>query len=233
MCISQYREKILQFNRTILDREIALQNIDKHSTEEEDIAEILEELWGGCDGWDAVRRDVHKVSDFYKHIPDGTLPVEDQDFQTGLFEKLELSLNQVLVEKHRPVAIPEEFKILATLTGGIIGPGFPSLQVTTIVSALVPNNDEAKGPEELETSTGLLTEDRWELLVGFECGYSEHGGSAHIVYGRCTDPAERLENFQWIYVITYAFYDIHCYGSFFEYLNAYADEYADLCNTWR
>ncbi|RDL32438.1 uncharacterized protein BP5553_08894 [Venustampulla echinocandica] len=76
-CLAQYREKILQYNKTILDREIALQQIDKESSQAGDIASLLDELWGDGDDMEAVQRDVHKVSDLYKHIPDGTMPIKD------------------------------------------------------------------------------------------------------------------------------------------------------------
>jgi hypothetical protein len=112
-------------------------------------------------------------------------------------------------KKYRSIAIPEEFRILATLTGGIIGPGFPMLQETTIVSALVANPcGDSKSPD-LAESTCLLVEFRWELLAGFECGYSQHGGSAHVVYRRCTDPREsKSDEFGWNYVIAYSPWDV-------------------------
>jgi hypothetical protein len=229
--LGQYREKMLQYNRTILDREIESQQIDKDSTDEEEIFLLLDELWGSGKDMDAVRNVVHKVSDVYNHIPDGTLPAESQEYQTRTFEKLELSLNQMVEQTHRPIAVPEEFKILATLTGGVVGPGFPMLQETTIVSAFIPIWDEGISPEELMESTGLLAEFGWEILVGFMCGASTHGGSAHMVYGRCTNPQESdLDEFGWIYVITYSLDNIQFYGSFFDYFNAYTVYYADLCN---
>jgi hypothetical protein len=154
---------MLQYNRTILDREIALQNIDKGSTRKKDIVSLLDELWGSGEDMDAVQKEVHRVSDLYRHIPDGTLRVENQDLQTRMFDELELSLNEKVDDNHRPIAIPEEFKILATLTGGIIGPGFPMLQETTIVSALVPNCglELDESPKELTESTQLLAEFGW------------------------------------------------------------------------
>jgi hypothetical protein len=231
-CFAQYREKMLFLNKRALDREIEMHQIDKDSSKKEDIQTILDELWKEGDDMEAVRRDVHKVSDLYNHIPDGTMPVLDHDDQTEVFGELEFSLNQTVDESHWPMVIPEEIKILATLTGGIIGPGFPKLQESDVVSALELDSDEATLPKDLVDETGLTPDFEWEIIAGFQCGYSTYCGSAYVVYGRCADPAQSdtsdLTKFGWVY--TYSRtpdLDFVNHGCLIDFLNDYAGEYAE------
>lgn len=229
-CLTRYREKMWQNNKQILDSEISKCHIDKESGKPRDISTILYHLWGGGPALRALQADLHKVSDIYKHIPDGTTPIEDHELQTRVFTKLELSLNQLIAESYRPIAIPEEIKILATLTGGIVGPGFPMLQETTIVTALVAVVAEGKPAEDLSRSTGLLLEDGWELLVGFQTGGSGHEGASHVVYGKCTgDPNySEFKEIGWMYVITYSFDQIDVYGNLVDYIEGYTEGYSEI-----
>ncbi|EPE28060.1 hypothetical protein GLAREA_04851 [Glarea lozoyensis ATCC 20868] len=225
---------MLFLNKRALDREIEMHQIDKDSSEKEDIQTILDELWEQGDDMEAIRQDVHKVSDLYNHIPDGTMPVLGHDDQTEIFEELEFSLNQTVDESHWPMVIPEEIKILATLTGGIIGPGFPKLQESTIVSALELDSDEATLPKDLIEKTGLSPDWGWDVIAGFQYGYSTYCGSAYVVYGRCTDSAESeasdLNEFGWVYIFSRTpDMDFVTYGCLVEYLTDYTAGYAEHC----
>jgi hypothetical protein len=63
----------MQYNRTILDREIVIQqnlsDREEDSAEAEDIFLLLDELWGNRADMEAFQKAVHTVSDLYKHIP--------------------------------------------------------------------------------------------------------------------------------------------------------------------
>lgn len=111
----------------ILGQEISEQQIDKESDDPEDVESILGELWGDGDDMESVQKASHNVSDLYKHLPDGTKPANNRERQANIFSDLELSLNCIAIQSIRPIVIPEETKVLATLKGGIIGPGFPML----------------------------------------------------------------------------------------------------------
>lgn len=88
----------------------------------------------------------------------------------------------------------------------------------------------AKGHEELGLSTGLLPEDGWELLVGFQCGSSGHGGSSHVVFGKCTGDQNysEFEELGWMYVITYTFDRSSVYGNLIGYIEGYTKGYSKV-----
>ncbi|CAG8960303.1 hypothetical protein HYFRA_00012377 [Hymenoscyphus fraxineus] len=233
--LAQYRAKIMKYNETILDRELAKQQIDKESERKSNIASILEELWGG-DRRVVLQKDIRKVSDLYQLIPDGTVPLRDPESQSKTFLRLEAELNQTIVESHRPISLPDEIKVFASLTGGLVGPGFAMLQETTVVTALLPSCFEVKSPDSLPNATGLLAKYGWEFLAGFQWGGSGHEGTSHVVYGICTNKDEhhfeKAETLGWLYVMTYSYDQVEVYKYLDEFVEDYTEAYAEMCEHW-
>ncbi|RDL33704.1 uncharacterized protein BP5553_08072 [Venustampulla echinocandica] len=210
--LADYRAKMLRWNKEILECEMKTQflqdvagNIRKpwedwdSDDEQEILDDIVEELWTGLDKYEILNT-VERHADLFDHIPDGTIDfVQSSEKQAEQLLELETALNESVAEDRRPITIPEDFKILSSLVGGLTGPGFGKDQIYTSLyfNGALMNMEQ---PEDIAKDIDMLPENGFEVVCGWKIAEDDHQTRIYAVYMRFTPENKKPKEFTWEYV---------------------------------
>jgi hypothetical protein len=233
--LQNYRSSITDNNRQILNDTIDYLAIEQSTGDTDDLSRLYAELYQSAKHTSELPQHQYtKLSDLFANIPDGTYPpYPSQNSQNERLEELESEIFTTGTDQGvGPLSLPTQYKILMSMTGGILGPDYPKPEFENIVSAIDGALTDCTESETILKESGLLNQGNWRILTGWQCGVNRFHtqgdrGGTWIVYCSCEHIDDGSRDWGWRYIFKHPDKEPIVCDDVVEFLDMYTLFYTD------